>query len=271
MAKALVIKSVDFSENKLTTVELDDAIACTGIELDESAILATSFAPIMLTATVSPADCTEQVTWSTDDPNIATVNSGVVTPAGLGTVTITATCGEYSATCEITVDNVVISTGWDFGSLYSYGSNDFTTAYYPSNYKSFVYADKIPLDSARLRFARNSSFVGDFNLTAVALPYGAGRLKLESTNVSGVYYVLFFDSTQNATDQSVVIKQVTKNTPSAPSSGVVSNTFTITDGDSFGISVTMKTQYESTDNPDTIANTLGLKFTLMTAAEDEET
>lgn len=267
MAKALVIKSVDFSENKLTTVTLSNPIACTGITLDKSTITATSFSTQTITPTLSPSGCTESVVWASSNTDVATVSDGVVTPVGLGTATITATCGEYSATCSVTVDNVVISTGWKWGSLYSSGSNDYTTAYFPDNYKKLLNAKEIPLDSSELRFSRASSSVGDFNLTGIPLPHGVGRVKLESTDVSGVYYVLFFDSTQNATNQPVIIKQVGKNTPSAPSSGIINDTFTVTDGaDSYGISVTVKTQHESTDVPDTIASGIGLKITLMTPA-----
>ncbi len=62
---------------------------------------------VTLTATVTPeeiaADTT--VTWSSSDEAVATVDSnGKVTAVATGNATITATAGEESATCDITVE-----------------------------------------------------------------------------------------------------------------------------------------------------------------------
>lgn len=57
-----------------------------------------------LTATVLPADTTDTVTWSSSDPTVASVSSsGVVTALGYGNATITATAGNVSATCAVTI------------------------------------------------------------------------------------------------------------------------------------------------------------------------
>ena len=46
----------------------------------------------------------DQITWSSSNKKVATVNSkGVVTAKAKGTAVITATCGEYKATCTVTV------------------------------------------------------------------------------------------------------------------------------------------------------------------------
>ena len=62
---------------------------------------------VTLTATVTPeeiaADTT--VTWSSSDETVATVDfNGKVTAVATGNATITATAGEESATCDITVE-----------------------------------------------------------------------------------------------------------------------------------------------------------------------
>ena len=44
----------------------------------------------LLTAVFSPVDSVAGITWSSSDPGIAAVDGGIITPKGLGTVTITA-------------------------------------------------------------------------------------------------------------------------------------------------------------------------------------
>jgi len=44
-----------------------------------------------------------EVTWSSSNENIATVEDGAVTGKAGGTVTITAACGEETATCSVTI------------------------------------------------------------------------------------------------------------------------------------------------------------------------
>ena len=57
-----------------------------------------------LTATVTPtyASVTE-VSWASSNPDVATVENGLVTARRAGTATITACCGEKSATCAVKV------------------------------------------------------------------------------------------------------------------------------------------------------------------------
>lgn len=59
-----------------------------------------------LTATVKPSSATNKdVTWSSDNPSVATVNNGVVTAVSEGTANITVTTkdGNKTATSEVTV------------------------------------------------------------------------------------------------------------------------------------------------------------------------
>ena len=57
-----------------------------------------------LTATLTPANATDVVEWTTSAEGVATVENGVVTAVGEGAAIITATVGEFSATCEVTVE-----------------------------------------------------------------------------------------------------------------------------------------------------------------------
>ena len=60
---------------------------------------------VQLEATVLPEDTTDKsLEWQSSNDEIATVDkSGLVTAIGMGSATITATCGEACAQCEITV------------------------------------------------------------------------------------------------------------------------------------------------------------------------
>ena len=88
--------------NKLHFTEFVDV---TGVTLDKTeAALTEAGATVTLVATVVPENATDKtVTWSTSDDKVATVVDGVVTAVANGKATITATVGEKTATCEVTV------------------------------------------------------------------------------------------------------------------------------------------------------------------------
>lgn len=115
MAKnALVIKGANFAANKLTTVTfVVDEKPCTAIALSESSKTVTTFGNFTLTATVTPIDTTDEVLWSSSDESVATVADGIVTVVGLGSATITVTCGEQTATCVVSCAEVTFAP--DFG------------------------------------------------------------------------------------------------------------------------------------------------------------
>lgn len=81
-------------------------VPCTGITLDKSALTFTGDGTQTLTATVTPDGCTDAITWESDNTSIATVNGGIVTAIGNGSANITARCGNYSASCSVTVSGI---------------------------------------------------------------------------------------------------------------------------------------------------------------------
>lgn len=108
MAKALVIKGANFALNKVTTVELDDVIPCTGLTISKSTINFTALnATDQLTVTKTPADSTENVTWMSSNTDVVTVSNGLVTCVGVGSATVSAMCGSQIATCSITASETI--------------------------------------------------------------------------------------------------------------------------------------------------------------------
>ncbi len=87
----------------------DTKIAVTGVTLDRDALTVNRGETAALTATVLPANATNQkLSWQTGDRTIATVKNGTVTGIGEGktTVTVTTQDGGYTAQCTVTVTDV---------------------------------------------------------------------------------------------------------------------------------------------------------------------
>ena len=80
-----------------------NAIKCTGITLSESTLSFEGEGETTLIATVTPDNCNQPIIWTTSDKTVATVENGIVTAISDGDCIITATCGDYSATCDVTV------------------------------------------------------------------------------------------------------------------------------------------------------------------------
>ena len=78
----------------------------TGISLNKSVLTLTAGnSDTSLTANVTPSDSTDTVAWSTNKPEVATVDSatGKVTAVSAGEAIITAKAGTKTATCTVTV------------------------------------------------------------------------------------------------------------------------------------------------------------------------
>lgn len=77
---------------KATTTAISLSSSSESIVKDETATI---------TATTTPSG--QHVTWSSSNPAVATVAGGVITAVAVGTAVITATSGNYSASCAVTV------------------------------------------------------------------------------------------------------------------------------------------------------------------------
>ena len=77
---------------KATTTAISLSSSSESIVKDETATI---------TATTTPSG--QHVTWSSSNPAVATGSGGVITAVAVGTAVITATSGNYSASCAVTV------------------------------------------------------------------------------------------------------------------------------------------------------------------------
>ena len=106
--------------------------AVTSISLDETELKLKVGGTATLNATVNPADASnKELSWSSSDPNVASVDSatGVITALKAGTATITAAATDGSnvkAECTVTVDVPVSSVTMSRTSLRIYEGRDYT-------------------------------------------------------------------------------------------------------------------------------------------------
>ena len=86
------------------TVNAPQTVPVTGVTLDKAELTLEKGSTGTLTATVEPTDATNKdVTWTSDNPEVATVEGGKVTAVSEGTAAITAKAGEQTATCIVKV------------------------------------------------------------------------------------------------------------------------------------------------------------------------
>lgn len=116
------------SQTATLTVQAKPAsVPVTGVTLDKTTLELFTGDSATLTATVQPDDATNKnVTWQSDNANVATVQNGTVNAVGAGEATITVTTedGEKTATCKVTVTQSEYSisadtTALNFGSAYT--------------------------------------------------------------------------------------------------------------------------------------------------------
>ena len=96
-------------ENKTVNVTVEEApktVEVTSISLDKTTASIKVGDTLKLTATVLPTDATNKtVIWTSSDTSVATVTNGTVKALKKGSVIITASVGDKTTTCKITVTN----------------------------------------------------------------------------------------------------------------------------------------------------------------------
>lgn len=80
-----------------------DDVTLSGVKLDQAAVSVMVEDSTTLKATLEPSGADGSVVWSTSDASVATVRNGVVKGIKIGTATVTATVGSFTANCTVTV------------------------------------------------------------------------------------------------------------------------------------------------------------------------
>lgn len=107
-------------------------VAVTGVSLNKTETTISVNATETLTATITPADATNKnVTWTSSATGVATVSdNGVVKGIAEGTATITVKTveGDFTATCDVTVEAGGQGGGGSYTITFATGSGDGTSA-----------------------------------------------------------------------------------------------------------------------------------------------
>ncbi len=120
----ITVTTADGNYKATCVVTVESEVKVTGIKLDRNTVNMKYGRVIELKATIEPENATNrEITWTSNNEEVATVSGGRVYSINPGKATITATTtdGNYKATCEVTVEDVTedeltINTG--------YGLND---------------------------------------------------------------------------------------------------------------------------------------------------
>ena len=225
-----------------------ETIAVSGISLSKSSMELTKGGTDSLTATVTPDNATDKnVSWSSSDSNIASVNNGTVTAINAGDATITASCGGQSASCSVKVTkpastytfSITAPSGLKAGgaegtmSYSGSGSNGETitgVSYSSSNSAcASMNGDKIkPVSAGKVTITGQATFSdGNTKPSSVEVTIAAADVK-KSLQISGTSSIKVGDSTTLKATVVPTTDTVTWASSNQSIATVVSNTGVVT-------------------------------------------
>ena len=270
MARTLIIKDVDFSDNKLATVSFD-AVPCTGVSVSPSTVSATSADPVTITATLTPANTTDTLSWASSDESVVTVSNGVLTIVGNGTATVTATCGNQSATVSVTVNIASsVSVKWDFltGGPSTIGTN--TAAIYDglsgANVGKYITAFGYDESVTDHKVAASSGSAS--SPYSIKLPTGTTKVKVNATDKtkfysgSGARFIWTKDENSGQTGLTNYIKAIQRDNFDCSTIPVE---YSVPSGaDSFILTLRFADSQSSYETADAVAEAIGIEFEFST-------
>lgn len=262
MAKTLVIKGANFSANKVATVVFAD-VPCTGISLDSDSYSVTSLGELSATYTVTPSNTTDAVTWTSSDTSVVNIVDGTPVVVGIGSCTVTVTCGTHSDSASVTVA-LSYTANWDFG----------MATISASNYISHSASNSRICTRGTGNQATTYKMIGaGYSDSAVKIPSGVGRIKITTTNPTFFYNnsasaKLIWGKDESAGDSTfpTAIKAISEEGAYNIRTDST-KTYTIPSGvDSFVFYVRMVNDASSGDDANTFATTGGLTIEFLPAA-----
>ena len=156
-------------------------VECTGLTLGASSITfdeAEQFYNI--TATVEPADCTQEVVYTSADESIATINAqGKIVAINGGSTTITVSCGTQSATCLVTCDFSFTEVPGAEETLPPELNNTDMTFFSPGEQFTLVVLN-LP-EGQEVTFASNDPQIASVSSTGVVTAMGSGTTTVTAT------------------------------------------------------------------------------------------
>lgn len=177
---SLKVKNKTVASAKFTQQE-SGVSDVTGVTLDKTSATLMEGQTTTLTATVSPSDADQKVTWSTSNSSVASVSStGKVTAKKAGTATITAKTadGGYKATCTVTVTKKKV-TGVTLNK---------TSATITKGYTTTLTATVSPSGANNsVIWSTSDSSVATVSSTGKVTAKKAGTAKITATTVEGGY------------------------------------------------------------------------------------
>ena len=272
MAKTLIIKDADFAANKLATVVFD-YIPCTGISVSPSTVSATSADPVTITATRTPVNTTEALSWSSSNESVVTVTNGVLTIVGNGTATVTATCGNQTATVSVSVniEPQGISVKWEWATTgpSTIGENTATTYSEPSSASAGKYITAFGYgDSATEHELAPESAFRATSPYAIKLPGGTTKVKVDATDKTKFYsgtggrIIWAKDENSGQSGMTTAIKAVQRDNFDCSSIPVE---YSVPNGaDSFVLTLRFTSSQSSYGTADALAEAIGIEIEFLT-------